>query len=51
VVRGADVLSTLLEAVGFVLIVAAAYLVSLPLALLVGGAGLIVAALALERRS
>lgn len=37
-------LSTLLELIGFCLVVAAAYLVALPLALLVGGCGLILAA-------
>lgn len=37
-------LSTLLEAVGFLLVVAAAYFVALPLALFVGGSGLILAA-------
>lgn len=37
-------LSTLLEILGFGCVVAAAYLVALPLALLVGGAGLILAA-------
>lgn len=36
--------STLLELVGFGLVVAAAYLVALPLALLVGGLGLILGA-------
>jgi hypothetical protein len=35
------VLSTLLEAVGFALIVSAAYFVAMPLALLVAGVGLI----------
>jgi hypothetical protein len=44
VVRGADVLHTLLEAVGFVLVVAAAYFVALPLALFVAGVGLILVA-------
>jgi hypothetical protein len=38
------VLATLLEILGFLLVVAAAYMVSLPLALLVAGAGLIVGA-------
>ncbi len=42
-------LSTLLEVAGFALIVAAAYIVALPLALLVGGLGLILAARAGER--
>lgn len=37
-------LNTLLEIAGFGLVVAAAYLVALPLALLVAGAGLILAA-------
>ena len=37
-------LNTLLEVVGFGLVVAAAYFVALPLALLVAGAGLILAA-------
>ena len=37
-------LSTLLELVGFGLVVAAAYFVAVPLALLVGGLGLIVGA-------
>lgn len=37
-------LSAILELVGFCLVVAAAYLVALPLALLVGGSGLILAA-------
>lgn len=37
-------LSAILEAVGFLLVVAAAYLIALPLALFVGGAGLILAA-------
>jgi hypothetical protein len=36
------VLATLLEIIGFLLVIAAAYLVSLPLALLVAGVGLIV---------
>lgn len=43
-------LPTLLEIVGFVLVVAAAYLVALPLALLVAGVLLIVAAQAAQRR-
>lgn len=43
-------LATLLEIAGFLLVVAAAYLVSLPLALLVAGVGLIVAAVVLEPR-
>ena len=43
-------LGTLLEIVGFLLVVAAAYLVSLPLALLVAGVGLIVGAQAFARR-
>lgn len=42
-------LSTVLELLGLVLIVAAAYLVSLPLALLVAGVGLVVLAQALDR--
>lgn len=42
-------LATLLEILGFLLVVSAAYLVSLPLALLVAGAGLIVGAQALGR--
>lgn len=37
-------LSTLLEAVGFLFVVAAAYFVALPLALFVAGCGLILAA-------
>lgn len=37
-----NVLATVLEMVGFLLVVAAAYFVSLPLALLVAGVGLIV---------
>lgn len=37
-------LSTLLELAGFALVVAAAYLVSLPLALLVAGVGLVLVA-------
>lgn len=44
-------LATLLEIVGFVLVVAAAFLVSLPLALLVAGAGLIVGAQVLTPRA
>jgi hypothetical protein len=44
------VLATLLEVLGFLLVIAAAYLVSLSLALLVAGAGLILAALVLEPR-
>ena len=48
--RGAFVLATLLEIVGFLLVVAAAFLVSLPLALLVAGVGLLLAALVLEPR-
>lgn len=43
-------LATLIEIAGFGLVVAAAYLIALPLALLVGGLGLIVAALALDRK-
>ena len=43
-------LATLLEILGFVLVVAAAYLVSLPLALLAAGVGLLLAALVLEPR-
>ncbi|HEY1176683.1 MAG TPA: hypothetical protein VGF17_11040 [Phytomonospora sp.] len=42
-------LATLLEVVGFAAVVAAAWLVSLPLALLVFGLGLIVGAQALGR--
>lgn len=42
-------LSTLLEIVGFVLVVAAAYLVALPLALLVAGVGLIAGAQVAQR--
>ena len=43
--RGAvPVLSTLLESVGFALVVAAAYCVAVPLALLVAGLGLVLAA-------
>lgn len=42
-------LATLLEVVGFLLLVAAAYLVSLPLALFVAGAGLVIAAQTLNR--
>lgn len=38
------VLHALLEAVGFLLVVTAAYLVSLPLALFVAGVGLVLAA-------
>ena len=48
--RGAAVLATLLEVVGFVLVVAAAYLVSVPLALLVAGLGLLIAAGTLDTR-
>lgn len=43
-------LATLLEVLGFGLVVAAAYLVSLPLALLVAGVGLLLAAFVLEPR-
>jgi hypothetical protein len=43
------VLATLLEVVGFLAVVAAAWLVSLPLALLVFGIGLIVGAQAFGR--
>lgn len=43
-------LATLLEVAGFALVVAAAYLVALPLALLVAGVGLLLAALVLEPR-
>lgn len=43
-------LSTLLELVGFALVVAAAYLVALPLALLVAGVGLVLAAQVLPGR-
>lgn len=42
-------LSTLLELVGVALVIAAAYLVSLPLALLVAGAALVFIAQALDR--
>lgn len=50
--RGARaVLSTLLEVLGFGLVVAAAYLVALPLALFVAGLGLIVTANVSDRRS
>jgi hypothetical protein len=44
------VLNTLLELLGFALVVAAAYLVSLPLALLVAGVGLILVANVLPER-
>lgn len=44
-------LSTLLEVLGFLLVVAAAYLVATPLALLVAGLGLILAANVSARRS
>lgn len=44
-------LNTLLEVLGFCCVVAAAYLVALPLALLVGGVGLILAANVADRRS
>lgn len=44
-------LSTLLELTGFVLVVAAAYLISLPLALLVAGIGLVLGAQVLSPRS
>lgn len=37
-------LSTCLELLGFALVIAAAYLVALPLALVVGGVGLVVIA-------
>lgn len=43
-------LSTLLEILGFLLVVAAAYLVSLPLALMVAGLGLIVGAQSIAAR-
>ncbi len=43
-------LATLLEVLGFGLIVASAAFVSLPLALLVAGVGLLLAALVLEPR-
>lgn len=43
-------LATLLEILGFLLVVTAALLVSLPLALLVAGVGLLLAALVLEPR-
>jgi hypothetical protein len=43
------VLATLLELVGFALIVAAAYLLSLPLALFVAGVGLLAASRAADR--
>lgn len=48
--RGAAVLATLLELVGFALVVAAAYLVALPLALLVAGVGLVVGAQVMPAR-
>ena len=44
-------LSTLLEVLGFALVVAAAYLVAVPLALLVAGVGLILAANVSARRA
>ena len=47
--RGADVLSTLLELTGLVLVVAAAYLVALPLALLVAGVALVLLAQGFDR--
>lgn len=43
-------LSVVLEVVGFALVVAAAYLVALPLALLVAGVGLILTAYVLQPR-
>lgn len=43
-------LSTLLEATGFCLVVAGVFLIWLPAALIVAGSGLVLAALALERR-
>lgn len=42
-------LATLLEILGFLLLMAAAYLVSLPLALFVAGAGLVIGAQTLSR--
>lgn len=43
-------LATLLEVAGFGLVVAAAWLIALPLALLVAGVGLLVAAYVVEPR-
>lgn len=47
--RGDVVLSTLLEILGLALVVAAAYLIALPLALFVAGVALVFVAQGLER--
>ena len=49
--RSVAVLNTILELLGFALVVAAAYLVAVPLALLVAGVGLILAANVSARRA